>query len=197
MHEVSANIEVVLLLVFMVAGIHFVKDLLLFVFTKLLLRVKSKIGISLAFCVMSAFLSAFLDALTVVAVVIAVAVGFYSIYHKVSSGKGFIDHHDHTGDHDVHELSRQNLEDFRGFLRNLLMHAGVGTALGGVATMVGEPQNLIIAEAVGWGFAEFALRMSAISVPVLVAGLLTTIVAGEISAILILVCVCQRRYRMC
>lgn len=179
MHEVSMNIEVVLLLVFMVAGIHFVKDLLLFVFTKLLLRVKSKIGISLAFCVMSAFLSAFLDALTVVAVVIAVGVGFYSIYHKVSSGKGFVDSHDHTGDGDVHDLSRQNLEDFRSFLRNLLMHAGVGTALGGVSTMVGEPQNLIIAEAVGWGFAEFALRMAAISIPVLACGLLTTIVVEK------------------
>ena len=35
MHEIEVNIEVILLLVFMVAGIHFVKDLLLFVFTKL------------------------------------------------------------------------------------------------------------------------------------------------------------------
>ena len=50
----------------------------------------------------------------------------------------------------------------------------MGTALGGVATMVGEPQNLIIAEAVEWGFAEFALRMCAVSVPVLICGLLTT-----------------------
>ncbi len=39
------------------------------------------------------------------------------------------------------------LEQFRGFLRSLMMHAGVGTALGGVMTMVGEPQNLIIAKA--------------------------------------------------
>lgn len=174
MHEVSMNIEVILLLVFMVAGINFVKDLLLFVFTKLLLRVKSKTGISLAFCVMAAFLSAFLDALTVVAVVISVAVGFYAIYHKISSGKTFLDSHDHNADTEVRELSRADLESFRGFLRNLLMHAGVGTALGGVATMVGEPQNLIIAEAVEWGFAEFALRMSAVSVPVLICGLLTT-----------------------
>lgn len=174
MHEVSVNIEVILLLVFMVAGINFVKDLLLFVFTKLLLRVKSKTGISLAFCVMAAFLSAFLDALTVVAVVISVAVGFYAIYHKISSGKTFLDSHDHNADTEVRELSRADLESFRGFLRNLLMHAGVGTALGGVATMVGEPQNLIIAEAVEWGFAEFALRMCAVSVPVLICGLLTT-----------------------
>lgn len=180
MHEVSVNIEVVLLLVFMVAGINFVKDLLLFVFTKLLLRVKSKTGISVAFCVMAAFLSAFLDALTVVAVVISVAVGFYAIYHKISSGKTFLDSHDHNVDGDVRELSRNDLEDFRGFLRNLLMHAGVGTALGGVATMVGEPQNLIIAEAVEWGFAEFALRMCAVSVPVFIAGVLTTILVEKI-----------------
>lgn len=180
MHEVSVNIEVILLLVFMVAGIHFVKDLLLFVFTKLLIRVRSKVGISLAFTFMAAFLSAFLDALTVVAVIIAVGVGFYAIYHKISSGKGFIDPHDHNADHEVAELSRADLDAFRGFLRNLLMHAGVGTALGGVSTMVGEPQNLIIAAAVGWDFAEFALRMASITVPVLIFGLLTTVVVEKL-----------------
>lgn len=179
MHEVTANIEVILLLVFMVAGIHFVKDLLLFVFTKLLIRVRSKVGISLAFTFMAAFLSAFLDALTVVAVVIAVGIGFYAIYHKISSGKGFIDPHDHSVDTEVAELSRADLDAFRGFLRNLLMHAGVGTAMGGVSTMVGEPQNLIIAAAVGWDFAEFALRMCAVSAPVLVFGLLTTVVVEK------------------
>lgn len=176
MHEIELNIEVILLLVFMVAGIHFVKDLLLFVFTKLLIRVRSKTLLSLAFVGMAAFLSAFLDALTVVAVIIAVGIGFYAIYHKISSGKKFPDPHNHNEDHEVAELSRADLDAFRGFLRNLLMHAGVGTALGGVATMVGEPQNLIIAEAVGWGFGEFALRMAAVSVPVLIAGLITTVV---------------------
>jgi NhaB family Na+:H+ antiporter len=30
------------------------------------------------------------------------------------------------------------------------MHAAVGTALGGVATLVGEPQNLLIATKAGW-----------------------------------------------
>ncbi|WP_337879578.1 sodium/proton antiporter NhaB [Rheinheimera sp.] len=176
MHEVSVNIEVILLLVFMVAGIHFVKDLLLFVFTKLLIRVRSKTTLSLAFVCMAAFLSAFLDALTVVAVIIAVGIGFYAIYHKISSGKKFQDPHNHNEDNEVHELSRADLDAFRGFLRNLLMHAGVGTALGGVSTMVGEPQNLIIAEAVGWDFAEFALRMASISAPVLLAGLVTCFV---------------------
>ncbi|MCV5889295.1 sodium/proton antiporter, partial [Escherichia coli] len=72
--------------VFMVAGIYFMKQLLLFIFTKILLGIRSKTLLSLAFCFAAAFLSAFLDALTVIAVVISVAVGFYSIYHKVASG---------------------------------------------------------------------------------------------------------------
>ena len=36
-HELSANLEVLLLLMFMVAGIYFVRQLLLFVFTRLLI----------------------------------------------------------------------------------------------------------------------------------------------------------------
>lgn len=59
----------------MVAGIYFMKQLLLYVFTKLLIRIHSKTLLSLAFCLVSAFLSAFLDALTVIAVVISVATG--------------------------------------------------------------------------------------------------------------------------
>ena len=38
--------------------------------------------------------------------------------------------------------NHETLEKFRSFLRSLMMHAGVGTALGGVMTMVGEPQKL-------------------------------------------------------
>ncbi len=74
--EVAANLEVLLLLMFMVAGIYFMKQLLLFIFTRLLLSIRSKMLLSLSFCMAAAFLSAFLDALTVVAVVISVAVGF-------------------------------------------------------------------------------------------------------------------------
>ena len=85
--EIMANFEVVLLLIFMVAGIYFMKQLLLYVFTKLLVRIRSKIVLSVAFCFSAAFLSAFLDALTVVAVIISVAMGFYGVYHKVASGK--------------------------------------------------------------------------------------------------------------
>jgi len=38
---------------------------------------------------------------------------------------------------------------------------------------VGEPQNLLIAEIMGWEFVEFFLKMAHISMPVLVVGLLT------------------------
>ena len=172
LHEIQANLEVLLLLIFMVAGIYFMKQLLLFSFTKIITKVRSKIVVSLMFCFSAAFLSAFLDALTVIAVIIAVAVGFYSIYHKVASGKNFHDDHDHTKE-EQQQLNHEELENFRGFLRNLLLHAGVGTALGGVCTMVGEPQNLIIASQANWGFAEFALRMSPVTIPVLFAGLIT------------------------
>jgi len=173
MHEIVNALDVILLLVFMVAGIYFMKNLLLFIFTKLLLGVRSKVMLSLLFSFVAAFLSAFLDALTVTAVVIAVAVGFYGIYHKVASGKTFTSEHDHGTDEEVKELNRNDLESFRSFLRSLIMHAAVGTALGGVCTIVGEPQNLLIAGRASWSFVEFFLRMAPVTIPVLAAGLLT------------------------
>ena len=170
--EIMANFEVILLLMFMVAGIYFMNQLLLFVFTKLLLSIRSKIVLSISFCLSAAFLSAFLDALTVVAVIISVGIGFYGVYHKVASGNNFDDSTDITNDERI--ISHQDtLEQFRAFLRSLMMHAGVGTALGGVMTMVGEPQNLIIAEQAGWGFKEFFFRVLPVSLPVLVCGIIT------------------------
>jgi NhaB family Na+:H+ antiporter len=53
------------------------------------------------------------------------------------------------------------------------MHGAVGTALGGVCTIVGEPQNLLIAKIAGWEFIEFFIRMAPITMPVLIVGLLT------------------------
>ena len=168
--EVSANLEVILLLIFMVAGIYFMKQLLLTVFTKLLLNLRNKIALSLSFCFAAAFLSAFLDALTVIAVVISVSVGFYSIYHNVASNPNdntdISDDSAFTGD----QQHQAVLEQFRAFLRSLMMLAGVGTALGGVMTMVGEPQNLIIAKSAGWQFTDFLIRMSPVSVPVFICG---------------------------
>ncbi len=174
-HELAANIEVLLLLIFMVAGIYFMKNLLLFIFSKILLGIRSKVMLSVAFCTTAAFLSAFLDALTVIAVIISVTVGFYSIYHKVASGQSSLSAHDHTHDESIPELTRHDLDNYRAFLRSLLMHAGVGTALGGVMTMVGEPQNLIIADQAGWAFGEFFIRMLPVTVPVFMLGLLTCV----------------------
>jgi NhaB family Na+:H+ antiporter len=171
-HETEANFEVILLLMFMVAGIYFMKELLLFAFTRILLKVRSKIALSLLFSLVSAFLSAFLDALTVTAVLISVGVGFFSVYHKVASGKGGLsDVHDHGDDGDVQENHREDLEQFRAFLRSLLMHGAVGTALGGVCTLVGEPQNLLIASVAGWDFIKFVTVMAPVTMPVLVFGL--------------------------
>ena len=174
-HEALNNFQVILLLIFMVAGIYFMKDLLLFVFAKVLLEVRSKTTLALLFAGLGAFLSAFLDALTVTAVIIAVGVGFFKVYHRVASGKGVQDDYDHTLDHGVGTLHRSNLEEFRGFLRNLLMHGAVGTALGGVCTLVGEPQNLLIGEKAGWNFIEFFIRMSPVTIPVLIVGFLTCV----------------------
>ena len=175
-HEAEVNLPVILLLIFMVAGISFLKEMLLFAFTKLLVRVKSKISLSLLFAFLAAFLSAFLDALTVTAVVIAVASGFYGVYHKVASGlKTDAANHDMADDGKVTDHSRADLEQFRSFLRNIMMHAAIGTALGGVSTIVGEPQNLLIGTIMGWDFVEFYLRVAPISIPVLIIGLLTTI----------------------
>ena len=172
-HEVTDNIQVILLLMFMVAGIYFMKSLLLYMFTKLLVGVRSKTTLSLLFCGVSAVLSAFLDALTVTAVLIAVAVGFYSVYHKVASNRQTHPEHDHSKDDEVVEYHRSDLDQFRSFLRSLIMHGAVGTALGGVCTLVGEPQNLLIAEKAGWDFLQFFINMAPVTMPAFAAGLTT------------------------
>lgn len=179
-HEVTSNIEVILLLMFMVAGIYFMKDMLLFIFNKLLVKVHSKIAISLIFSFAAALLSAFLDALTVTAVLISVGIGFFSVYHKVASGQPS-DKHDNANDDNILPVNAEDLNQFRSFLRSLLMHGAVGTALGGVATLVGEPQNLLIAKVAGWDFIEFFMRVAPISMPVLVMGLLTVVVLEKMS----------------
>jgi len=172
--EVTQAFPVVLLLVFMVAGIYFLRDLLLFVFTKLILSVRSSVALALLFCAAAALLSAFLDALTVVAVAITVGVGLYEIYHRVASGQphGAVQH-DASRDESVHEFHRETLEELRAFLRGLMMHGAIGTAIGGVMTQVGEPQNLLISEQAGWDFIRFFLKVAPVSVPVALAGFAT------------------------
>ena len=169
--ETLANFEVILLLIFMVAGIYFMKDFLRFTFTRILVRVQSKITISLLFCFAGAFLSAFLDALTVTAVIIAVAYGFYDIYHRFVSGMDSAAAHDLASDLALKETYQKELLQFRGFLRNLMMHGAIGTALGGVCTLVGEPQNLLIGGVMGWHFMDFFIKVAPVSLPVLAVGL--------------------------
>jgi len=179
--ELAHNFSVILLLIFMVAGIYFLRDLLLFVFTRLILRVHSRESLALIFCAVAAVLSAFLDALTVVAVVITVGVGFYEVYHRVASGQDFHNEdHDYSDDSQVRTENKADLETFRQFLRGLLMHAAIGTALGGVTTMVGEPQNLLIAKIAGWDFATFFKLMAPVSMPVLAAGLITCLLLEKL-----------------
>jgi NhaB family Na+:H+ antiporter len=171
--ETQHGLPIILLLIFMVAAIAFMQELLVYVFSKALTVVRSQTGLALAFCAAAALLSAFLDALTVIAVVMTVAFGFYRIWFVAASGLAQLD--DGHLQHDAHLPPERHAElrQLRASLRGLLMHAAVGTALGGVCTLVGEPQNLLIGHALGWNFARFAQVMSPVSIPVLLAGLLT------------------------
>ena len=163
-HETETNFPVILLLMFMVAGIYFLRDLLIFIFSKLFLYVENKTVLALLFCAAGAVISAFLDALTVVAVIITVATGLYGVLHKITSAN------------EAHAIPRNDLERFRGFLRSIVMHAAVGTALGGVCTLVGEPQNLLIGKVLGWDFGTFLTKIAPVSLPVLAVGLFTCLV---------------------
>jgi len=174
--EVEHNLSVVLLLVFMVAGIYFMKPLIMFIFSKIFIKIKRKWLLSLLFAFLGAVLSAFLDALTVTAVLISVAVGFFGVYKKVSSNLDL----NNDGIKDKTQLDAE-FEQFKSFLRSLVMHGVVGTALGGVCTQVGEPQNLIIANTMGWDFMQFFSEMSSVTMPVLFCGLIATIGLEKIS----------------
>jgi NhaB family Na+:H+ antiporter len=137
----------------MVAGIYFIKDVLFIIFTKLFLSIKKKHFLSLTFCVICACLAAFLGLITLAAISIAVGFNFYSIYRKASN------------DGEGHE---EDFEEFRGFLRNLIIHGAIGATIGGTMTIVGEPQNLMIATKMGWGFVDFFKHNHVIALPVAV-----------------------------
>jgi len=152
--EVITNAPTLLLLIFMVSAIYFIKDVLFIAMTKLFLVFRKKYTLSLVFCLICASLSAFLDALTLVAVAIAVCFNFYAIYYRVAS----------NSDND------EELEEFRGFLRNLIIHGTVGTIIGGTMTEVGEPQNIMIGTIMGWSFMEFIAHCAPIAAPAAIAG---------------------------
>lgn len=190
--ETLAAYPVILLLIFMVAGIYFLKELLLFIFTKLLLGVRSHVGLAFLVCFSAAALSAFMDALAVLAVMVTIGTAFYQVFHRHASGKQLdaghgavpdaglhadpdVDpdagHGPYDAHAEVHELHRSDLDSFRAFLRGLLMHAAVGTAMGGALTPVGEPQNLLIATHAQWSFGEYFMQIAPVSIPALIVGL--------------------------
>lgn len=175
LHEVEVNLPVILLLMFMVAGIYFMKEGLVYLFSKILTKIRSKVVLALLFSVLGAILSAFLDALTVTAVIIAVGYGFYNIFHKFASSEKVFDEYDVNNDHIVDDKYHEDLDQFRGFLRNLMMHGAVGTALGGAATLVGEPQNLMIGTIMKWDFVDFFFNSAPVSIPVMIVGFVIAI----------------------
>jgi len=152
--EVLANVPTLLLLIFMVSAIYFIKDILFIAMTKMFLVFKKKHTLSLLFCLICASLSAFLDALTLVAIAIAVCFNFYAIYHRIEGHR----------DEDV------DIEELRGFLRNLIIHGTVGTIIGGTMTIVGEPNNMMIGTKMGWSFLEFIFHCAPVSVPAATVG---------------------------
>jgi NhaB family Na+:H+ antiporter len=110
-----------------------------------------------------------------------VFVALYGVYERIHSATNT--DFDHDGIPDREELGGDTLEEFRAFIRSLVMHGAVGTALGGVTTMVGEPQNLLIAEKMGWEFLEFVVVMSHVTIPAVIAGFITC-VALEFTGVL-------------
>ncbi|MBK4765063.1 MAG: sodium/proton antiporter [Pantoea sp. Brub] len=165
--EIYNNFEIILLLIFMVTGIFFIKELLIFIFIRLILHINSKLKLGLVLCLITSFLSAFIDALTVLTVIIIVFISLYNIYNQIihdAKCKKYIDNR------------KISLNQFRCFLCNLIMYACIGTTLGGVMTMVGEPQNIIIAHNVGWNFKSFFLHMYPITIPIVISGICTIII---------------------
>jgi NhaB family Na+:H+ antiporter len=173
--EVEHGLPVLLLVIFMVAGVHFLRGMLYRLISHILLGIHSRVVLNLVIIVVVAVFSAFLDALTLLAVLVAVSLGFYEVYHRVVSTKGYHEDPDLTDDY-VDELHRADLEQFRAVLRSMLMHGAIGTAIGGVCTLVGEPENIVIGTEAGWSFMEFFLHAAPSTIPTLLAGFATCLV---------------------
>jgi Na+:H+ antiporter, NhaB family len=171
--EVEHGLPVILLVIFMVAGVHFLREMLFLFMNKVLLGIKSRVVMNVTTIVVVATLSAFLDALTILAVLIALATAFYDVYDKVVSKIGHSDDPADADDNHIEDMHREDLDGFRAFLRGLLMHGAIGTAIGGVCTLVGEPENIVIGSAAEWDFVTFATMVGPATIPTLIAGVFT------------------------
>jgi len=176
--EVEHGLPVLLLVIFMVAGVHFLREMLFRVISHILLWIKSPLVLSFVTVVVVSVLSAFLDALTILAVLVAVSAGFYEVYQRVISCADHPDDPELT-DPGVAEIHCQDIEGFRSFLRSLLMHGAIATAIGGVCTLVGEPENIVIGTEAGWSFMEFFSKVAPASIPTLLAGFVTCLVVEK------------------
>jgi NhaB family Na+:H+ antiporter len=169
--EVVHGLPVILLVIFMVAAVHFLREMLFKFMNKVLLGIKSRVAMNVVTVIVVAVLSAFLDALTILAVLIALATTFYLVYEKVITKTGR-EPGLHSSDDHIEEAHLADLEAFRAFLRGLLMHGAVATAIGGVCTLVGEPENIVIGYHTGWDFVTFASKVAPATIPTLFAGIL-------------------------
>ena len=169
--EVVHGLPVILLVIFMVAGVHFLREMLFKFINKVLLGIQSRVVMNFVTVVVVAVMSAFLDALTILAVLIALATTFYVVYEKVITKMGQEPGLPSSDAH-IEEKHLEDLEGFRAFLRGLLMHGAVATAIGGVCTLVGEPENIVIGNQAGWDFLTFAGKVAPATMPTLIAGLL-------------------------
>ena len=150
--EIINNFSVIMLVMFSTTAIYFHKDFLSYVFSKIIIKIKSKTLLSVVILTLSALLSAFLDALTVIVIMVSIATGIFNNYTK------YIRKNEKNIDNSI------NTKELRTFLRNILMTSAVGTAIGGVSTIIGEPQNYIIGKALEWDFITFMYKMRFISI---------------------------------
>jgi NhaB family Na+:H+ antiporter len=173
--ETLGGISVLLLLIFTVSAISFMQELLVYIFARLLTVVRSPTLLALLFCLIGTVLSAFLNAVTVLAVVMTVALGFYRSYFVAAANLRSATAHQLKDDALLPAARHAELAEFRAALRGLLMHAAVGTALGGICTLVGEPQNVLIGVVMGWNFQRFAFEVAPVAAPIVLAGLVTCV----------------------
>jgi NhaB family Na+:H+ antiporter len=148
----------------MVAAVHFLREMLFKFINKVLLGIRSRVVMNFATVVVVSVLSAFLDALTILAILIALTTTFYVVYERVITKVGREPGLPSDDSH-IEESHLQDLEDFRGYLRGLLMHGAVATAIGGVSTLVGEPENIVIGSHTGWDFVTFFLINAPATMP--------------------------------
>jgi NhaB family Na+:H+ antiporter len=177
--EVLHGLPVILLVVFMVAAVHFLREMLFKFINKVLLGIRSRVIMNFATVVVVSVLSAFLDALTILAILIALTTTFYLVYERVITKVG----HEPglpSDDSHIEESHLEDLDAFRGYLRGLLMHGAVATAIGGVATLVGEPENIVIGSHTGWDFVTFFLVNAPATMPTLVSGFIMCILLERI-----------------